>query len=122
MKLNKMFLISITLLILLLSISSVSASDLGQDSNQTLATDSSEVETVAVNEDVGDVEAVAVNEDVDVVIRPEDIYIVDESKGYIEGTVESVTFKAPFSSSIFSASVLSGTVMLEIALASTGTK
>lgn len=33
------------------------------------------------------------NEDVDVVIRPEDIYIVDESKGYIEGIVESVTFK-----------------------------
>lgn len=33
------------------------------------------------------------HEDVDVVIRPEDIYIVDESKGYIEGTVESVTFK-----------------------------
>ncbi|WP_406535213.1 Ig-like domain repeat protein [Methanobrevibacter sp.] len=52
MKLNKMFLISITLFILLLSISSVSASDLNQDSNQTLATDSSVIETAALNEDV----------------------------------------------------------------------
>ncbi|MBE7053264.1 MAG: ABC transporter ATP-binding protein [Ruminococcaceae bacterium] len=33
------------------------------------------------------------NEFVDVVIRPEDIYIVDEDKSDLKGTVESVTFK-----------------------------
>lgn len=33
------------------------------------------------------------NEFVDVVIRPEDLYIVDEDKGKIKGVVESVTFK-----------------------------
>ncbi len=33
------------------------------------------------------------NEDVDVVIRPEDIYILEPDKGKIPGTVESVIFK-----------------------------
>ena len=33
------------------------------------------------------------NEPVDVVIRPEDIYILDPDKGKIQGVVESVTFK-----------------------------
>ncbi len=33
------------------------------------------------------------NENVDVVIRPEDIYILDPDKGKIAGVVESVTFK-----------------------------
>lgn len=35
----------------------------------------------------------AKNESVDVVIRPEDLKIVDESKGIFTGTVKSVTFK-----------------------------
>jgi len=33
------------------------------------------------------------NENVDVVIRPEDLYILDPDKGKIKGVVESVTFK-----------------------------
>ena len=33
------------------------------------------------------------NEDVDVVIRPEDIDIVERGQGLIEGVVDSVTFK-----------------------------
>ncbi len=33
------------------------------------------------------------DEAVDVVIRPEDLYVVDEDKGKVTGTVESVTFK-----------------------------
>jgi len=34
-----------------------------------------------------------IDEAVDVVIRPEDIYILDPDKGKIQGVVESVTFK-----------------------------
>ena len=45
MKLNKFFLICITLFILLITISSVSASDLSQDANQTIEADSMEAET-----------------------------------------------------------------------------
>lgn len=35
----------------------------------------------------------APNEDVEVVVRPEDIYVVDEAHGAITGTVESIIFK-----------------------------
>jgi len=35
----------------------------------------------------------APNEPVDVVVRPEDIYLLDPDKGYIKGIIESVVFK-----------------------------
>ncbi len=35
----------------------------------------------------------AINEEIDVVVRPEDIYLVNQGTGMITGTVKSVTFK-----------------------------
>ena len=51
MKLNKFFMISITICLVLLSLSSVSANDVN-DANQALASDSLEIGTVAVSEDI----------------------------------------------------------------------
>ncbi|MBR3139450.1 MAG: Ig-like domain repeat protein [Methanobrevibacter sp.] len=51
MNLNKFFMISITICLVLLSLSSVSANDVN-DANQALASDSLEIGTVAVSEDI----------------------------------------------------------------------